>query len=451
MKKTLIALATVVALLLGAYLYMGTRVEPALQELFKQAAETNPNIAFTLKSKDAGLFRSRYAYSMSLPLGASQSNPGAPMTIVMDLFYDVAHGPVPLAAGVYSPSLAVLDATFAIDPKSSKEIREFFDLIPELASSKARARLGFDSSIGMDMTIPAFSKTFPGARGSHTTVGFKGLTGTMRATTAFETYTGQFAAPGLAINDNDVALTLESMTLSMNAVRLRPNLWGGTHQMRAQSLTVIPRGAERFSMQNLTGDVALTPRSNLLDYLIALSGTYAAPHGQTIPLAMNIGWRNLDIDALSELIAVINKPEALGGDYARIEPQLRSLGSVMVSRSPSMEFGVRAYEGERLLSLSCDIRAEGMNTLPQTMAQATALLKGKAEFSGRQQDLTDVTCALAASARNADLTKAKCADDLTALIDQMAALGYVTRIGEKLSSKASWDGRELTVNGKPLK
>jgi uncharacterized protein YdgA (DUF945 family) len=451
MKKLLIALVALAVLLLASYAFVGTRVEPAIQEMLGQASAGNPNLVILPKSKAGGLFSSRYVFTISFTLPPKQQRPGAPLNIMLDINYDVAHGPIPFAAGVYTPCLAVMDATFALTPQSGKEIRSFFDMVPELASSKARARLGFDSSLDTQLTVPGFSRTFPDARGMPTTVTFKGLTGHMASPAGPGKVTGQFFAPSLAIQDKDAQVTLDALALDVDASRLRPGLWAGTYKFRAGSLNVAPKGQDRFALRDLLLDAALTQRQDVADYAFTASAGYAMQSGRVLPVSLGTSLKNLDIGGLEQFITLSQKPETAGGDFSRLEPELRAIANILLARSPYLEFSVKALEKDKQMTFSCDIRPEGMTTLPQTLPQAAPMLRVKADLSCGQADLLEAACSLAAEMKSAGVTKAQCAQDLTAQIDQAAATGFVTRAGDKLSSKASWDGREFTVNGKPLK
>ncbi|MFZ5428283.1 MAG: DUF945 family protein [Thermodesulfobacteriota bacterium] len=446
MKKAFVG-ATLVAVVLAASFYVtGRQVEKVLMETLERMAAQSPDLTVTPKGISGGIFSSRLEYNIKLNLPPDRRNPSRPNLLSIDAVYDVAHGPAPIASGGLTPCMAEITSTFTVQQDSSPDIAAFFKELPELEKSKARTRVGFDSSMSTALEIPAFTKTVTNALGVPSTFAWKGLTGSFEMPGDFSSLTGALAAPGLTIQDKDASVTLGGMKCEVNARILVRNLWSGHYSVRLDSLEVKPVNEERISIRDVAVAHSLTPRGDVMDYLIDASGQFPVENGRQLPVKMSLALKNLDIPALSDLADLMRKPPA----PSISEAELRDIGNAMLPCSPRIELDAEAVEEGGKLTLHAELHAEGMKTLPMHALQALPMLRMSAGFSGREEGVASLVCALAAN-KQAGQSKEQCLASLTAQVGQFADRGYITREGGILAARALWDGTNFTINGKQLR
>ncbi len=451
MKKVLAVVALAAVLLLASFYVTGQRVEPVLQGLLNQAAAQNSGLTVTPVSKSGGLFTSRLVYNLKLALAPDRRNPTKPNTLSVDVTYDVAHGPVPFTAGVYTPCMADITSTFAVREDSNPDIVNFFKMLPDLEKIKTRTLLAFDSSMTTDLDAPAFTRTVTNPQGVATTFIWKGASGRMHAPAEFTSITGSLTAPGLTIQDKDAVVALQDLKCDLKGKFLLKNVWSGGYTLRLASLDVKPEGKDALSLKDLTGDVSLTPRGEVLDYVVAFAAIFMGSQGTPTPAKVALSFKSLDMAALNDLITLTRATPKAPGVPAVSETELRNIGNAMLARSPSIELDAEAVEGGDKLTLRAEFHTEGMKTLPFHMLQALPMLRASADFSGREQALLQLACSISSRVEKGLKDKNQCMTDLAARFEQFVSKGFAMREGDTLVSRARWDGQEFTVNGKPLK
>ena len=450
MKKLLAVLVVFTALLFCSYFMVGQRVESVFTESTAKVTEHSPNIVFTLKEKAKGFFSSRYVYTLQVSLPPELRTSGAPTNLAMDLVYNVAHGPLPLTAGDFTPCLALCDTTLSPETSGDKAVTEFFKGVPELAKSTLRTRIAFDSSSTTQVAVPAFVKTISADKSAPFTITFKGLTGTIRTPSTYDAYKAALSSPGLSLQDADATLVCGTVSLQGDSKLMGRRLWTGTQRLAVETADFLPKTGAAVKLQKLALDASLTPQNGTLDYVFALSGNQTLPQGNALPVAVSFTGRNLDMAALDTLIALMEKVQSTGEDLSKSESELRAVVNAMLPKKPAVEIDAKAFEGSDQILLHCEIRPEGLTSLPQQILATLPFLRAKADFSGPQKAVTDFACSVLEGVSPPQQSKEECARGLSREIDQILAQGLMQRDGDKLSASAQWDGQKLTVNGKPL-
>lgn len=450
MKKVLAAIVAVALVFVSASYLLGQRAESVVKGQFAKAEAQYPGLVVTLKSESRRVFSSRYVYLLDMTV--PQEQPSAkPVRVAVDATVDVAHGPLPLAGASAAPCLAQITGAFAVAPESDPAIKDFFANFPELLASTATTRIFFSMDGASTLTVPPLSRTITTREGKPLSVSWQGLNASATHDAEFTTFVNAASAPLLLVKDAEATLALRDMTLASNARLLTGMVWGGDHKVKVGAIEFTSAGAAKpDSVSGLSLDVSLTPRGDIADYTVAAEGRLNSSSGASLPLRAKMALRNLDIAALNEFLTLARKSGPGASARTLDEAQLRSIGNAMLPRSPSFGIELGAFEGEGAVSLSADLSVEGLASIPETAEQAVPFLRGKARLAGGMANLSQAVCRVVASNPQSGVNEEQCRRELPMAAAQYAAMGLLTINGDKVESSATWDGKALMVNGRPL-
>ncbi|GFK95625.1 hypothetical protein NNJEOMEG_03493 [Fundidesulfovibrio magnetotacticus] len=444
MRTLLAILAAALLILLGSFLYLGAQAREAVQQYLSPAASGATGAAMSLKERSSGLFSSRLVFRQEMVLSEDSGKHEEAPHVVFDVVCDIAHGPLPLAAGSFSPSLALVAVSFAVDPASDASVRDFFQRLPELAATRATIRYAFDRKSVMDLTVPPLERTLPDDKGGQVTVRFQGLTATAVANAAMEAVEGTLASPGLSLRDKDAGTDLDGLSLTFDSKMSRPGFWTGTYVLKAGSLRTVQSGGQALHLRDARADMGLLLKGDALDYLFALAATVAPENGQPVPLRASLETRNLDAAAMERLTALLRESQ-VPGRGAPDEAQMRAVGEALLKGRPQLDLDLNLLDGNALQALHAEVRVEELSEMPQHLAGLLPFLRAKAAFSGREADLLGLLCAIKALGHG--LPPEQCGQVLSMTVENQVALGRLRREGDRLLADALWDGDRFTLNG----
>lgn len=447
MKKLLLALIALCLIVLASSYWFGLRTEGLMQAALERVTSNAPFLKITLKEKHRGIFSSTYTYSMASAPGTGADAPGN--ALVASLTTRVAHGPIPFAAGDFAPCQALADSVLAVDPASGQEFKKFNEQFPELSRSTIRTRFAFDGSGVTDIAIPAFKKTISGENGEPVDLDWQGLTSRTTFNDGFTAYVTTIQAPLLHVRSKQVDVTLAGISGDYDMKKTGGKIWTGKQRSMIKSLTVLPEtGGQPTRIDSLSLAADITPRAEVLDYLLEASGALALAGKPPLPVRLSFTLRDLDQAALGEFYDLVRRPAATPGESPLTEADGQRLLKTLLGRSPSLALVLEAKEGGSPLTLNAEVRCQGMKELPAELTQALSMLRAQAGFEGSAKATADLACRFQEAAGQDGGTD--CGPTISAQLDQFAQQGFVVLSGDKLSSKATWDGKELMVNGNKM-
>lgn len=450
MKKTVVILLVLAVLLGGGYYWIGLRAESALQgQLAFIEAQYGPR--FTLKHKDRGIFSSTYRYTVTYTL-ASGNTAGKPVSI--DVLETVSHGPIPFASGSWKPALAVLDVTLLSGPDAPQGFNKLLEIVPELRQTRLRASIGFDGNSLFRLDVPAFKRSVTAADGAALALDWRGATATCDIGPQAASIEAALDAPQLSITRQDTLVTIQGVAMRSATKLDGKNLYLGKSALHVGSVQVKKGAAEVLSLGDLVLEGDCARREAVVDGGVALRGHgLAGKTGDTVRFDVALALKNLEFAALDELV----------GDWTRIsvqplppEEQQRQLEDVLHRRAPALFSRGPILELNRCVlgvpagtvESSARLAYVGTGPLPATFPAAAARFTAAARIATTQAALFDVV-RLAGKA-NPTLDAGQARQQIEQGLAELIASGFVVRDQDKLSARADWDGKALTVNGKTI-
>jgi uncharacterized protein YdgA (DUF945 family) len=451
MKKILIAVVALGALYTASAYCIGFKVESEITAQVEQLTTNSPNLVCTLKQKHRGIFESSYTYGLDFNAPPQAGKDAASSRISFDATWRVAHGPIPFAAKVFNPCLALASATFSINPETDADIREVFDKLPELLETTIHARYGFDLGTTTDITMPPVDKTLAFADTPPFQLAWQGLTANVKSNSDLSAYTMTVNAPGLSIKDSEALVSLSGLSGSSEFNRIQGLVWGGDFRYLLKSLTVEPASPGKpFEVRDLALALNMKPIGPVLDYALDLSGTGKLAGGAILPARLGLTLHSVDLAALNDLLAVLrNKSRTPESPLLSPEDYQRTAKSLL-ARSPWFEVTLSAMEGgEGPVAAQANVKTELMKDLPDNLLLAFTELRAGARIDAPEKTFQDLAC-LFLSETGSAMPEAECRAEVTEQLDAYVSRGYLIRNGGKLSAQAQWNGQGILINGKPM-
>ena len=458
MKKNLALLAALVFLvgLPICYYWVGITAEDVLETKIARLREYY-GLKIALKEKSRGLLSSSYRYTVNFDLPRpTQAGATVPQTISFDLHEVMHHGPIPFTSGTWTPALAVLDSGLEPHQAGQKAFHQFLETFPELRQSALRTTFGFSGDSRTTLTVPPTKRTITQPDGTAFAVLWQGLTAELDATANAEAFTLALDAPLLDVKGNTATVTLQGLSWTSKTTLHGQNLYLGNSAFSLTTLSVqnVAATAPSFALSNLALTGNSEQRGEVVDGAVSLRGESVdlKTQGKTT-FEMAFSLKDLDFKTLDTLVEDFRR---ISLQRAAPEVQLQQLqvlllrqGGALFSKGPRFTVetlalrlpsgtvegsGFVAYSGTEALPAS----------IPQALGRFTASVKAKASEAALLELF------LASVKGDAALAGQTGRPQLEAVVQDLAEKGFVVREKGNLSATADWNGKALTVNGKPL-
>ena len=447
-----LGLVLIIALGLPASSYwLGTRLDSGL-EAQRSLLEAQYGIPITVLEKKQGVFSSTYRYQVRLGPGL---DPGLALPS-FEVTGVVAHGPIPFASGSLRPALAVMDLHFAPVGDAPTAWGDIQKTIPELGQTSLRTVFAFSGDSSTRLAVLPVNRTIPQKDGTSLDVHWQAVTGHLDMTADLGTIDVVLDAPDAGLGDKTMALSLQGFSLVSNAKRVGQNLYVGTSRLALADLTLTNRVAadKSFALNQLGMTARTDVQEGALDSVMsAQCQSLQLPGLAKVSLDMAFSLKNLDAAALDTAASEFRRinlqkmsPQAMVQAY---EVLLRRHGAAITSRGPRLaldRFVLGLPSGT--VEATASVAYAGSGALPETVPAALARLTALASIKTSQAALLDL--AAVAGKSNPALAGASAQPMVEAAVAGLEAKGFVVRDKDGLSAAAAWDGKTLTVNGKPL-
>ncbi|MCE5336987.1 MAG: YdgA family protein [Desulfobacteraceae bacterium] len=251
MKKLLAILFVLAILLAGAYCgasyWAGMQAQSQYEQMLDHVSRSY-NAKAVSKSYERGVFESRALTSITL----TGSPPAEPIRFSLE--NSIYHGPLFFEENRHvkwgvQPIQAVIRTRLAPATEDRKEFREFFEKLPELASSEFLTILHFDGSGESYLEIPPINKTLA-VDGENVQVEWRGLDAKSRFDLGIGNISGSFSAPQLSITEKDNKFYLDSFHGEFES---HPGLKGvvvGSGSFSVDRIGFDTSGAQVFSLKS---------------------------------------------------------------------------------------------------------------------------------------------------------------------------------------------------------
>jgi uncharacterized protein YdgA (DUF945 family) len=455
-KKVILALLLVIVLLglPASYYVIGLQAESALKDQLAVIQE-NYGPHFTLKEKSRGLFSSSYRYVVTYTLPAAAGNGKAlPITHSFEVVEKVSHGPIPFAAGAWTPALAVLDTRLAPDQAGLKELDEFLQTVPELRQTSLRTTFGFGGGSRSRLVVPACKRTVTAKEGTTFALDWQGATAVCDVTAQAAAVTVDVEVPSLSIGHKAGTLSLKGLSLRSDTKLDGKNLYLGNSSLKLGDLQFQGGANERLSLTDLVIEGRSARRDAVVDGWLSMRGQgFGGKIQDKLTLDMSLAIRNLEFSALD---TVMGEWERLSTQPVTFEERMRQWQAVLQAQVPQLFSRGPVVELQKCVlgvpAGSVDAAARltyaGTGPLPGDFLTAIGRFTAAARIATTQPVIEDIL-RLAGQA-NPDLAAPEVRQEAEKNIQGLVASGFASREGDKLSSRADWDGKALTVNGKTL-
>ncbi|KHK00888.1 YdgA family protein [Desulfovibrio sp. TomC] len=452
MKKIVLGLLLILALGIPASSYwLGTRLDGVL-EAQRSLLEAQYGIPITLLEKKQGVFSSTYRYEVRLAPGLDPGSALPPFEVVGV----VAHGPIPFAAGSLRPALAVMDLRLALPAEAQTTWGNIQKAIPELQQTSLRTVFAFSGDSNTRFAVPPVTRAITQKDGTALDVHWKAVTGRLDMTADLGVIDMALDAPDAGLSDKTMVLSLQGFSLTSNAKRVGLNLYVGTSRLSLAGLKLTNSVAAEnsFALNQLAITAQTDVQNGALDSAMTTQcQSLMLPGLAKVSLDMAVSLKNLDAAALDTAASEFRRlnlqkmsPQEMVQAYGDL---LRRHGAAIASRGPRLaldRFLLGLPSGP--VEATASVTAAGSGALPETVPAALARLTAVASLKTSLAAIMDL--AAAAGKSNPALAGASAQPMVEAAVAGLAAQGYVVRDKDGLSAAVAWDGKTLTVNGKPL-
>jgi uncharacterized protein YdgA (DUF945 family) len=450
-KIVLILVALAVAYAASAY-FIGLRAQAVVDARLEQARADAPAVKISLLRKSQGIFTSSatYAVSMDLPAQPGKEVPGKALSL--DVTLNLDHGPVVFSGGP-SACLALVDTTFASNQETSQAVKDFLSKFPEIAQTRYTTRVAYDGSGVSTVTIPPANRTVALEDGSSLQVEWQPVTA-VAGFSADGTETDLTAScPLLRMGDGKAMVSLTGFAVAAKGKRIAGKLWTGSYRMTLDSLDAKPQAPNQpFHLDKAYANLALTPKGDVLDYAIELGGNGKSGSNMAVPASFSLLISNLDMAALGEMQALLQKQAQPGAPAQAVTPaEWLQVGNAFLARAPQIDLSFKALEGDLgPVSLQAWIKTDNMKEVPMNPQVAASQLRAWAKLDGPANGVIELACLLTQDRAKRPASDPAFRQEIAAQIDQLVLQGILSPAGNRLVSEASWDGAGLTVNGKRM-
>ncbi|WP_243438502.1 DUF945 family protein [Fundidesulfovibrio soli] len=440
MKKSFVAALLAATAYMAITVFVANQAGGAIDSSLKRISSGSPLYRFTPQQSRIGIFSSSYTYTASF-----LSQPGGPEALSLLVTFDVAHGPIPFAAGSLSPCAALVNGRFAMAEGTPKAVRDALDQIPELFRTTLRAEAGLGGGLDLRLSVPPLFRDPPLRQE------FQGATVSVSTDMDFSRQVTKVDIPLINLQDNDYTFLLKGLTIRSDAVRLLPYVWHGQSELKLAGLSLStkdPSNTQASTLENLELRGKTTLHAPTVDYALSLSGATAINKSAPLPFSVALSLFNLDVEGFSQLNDLLQRE--YGGNEA-VRPyvdEVRKTYDMLLVRAPRVEFELKALPGtQNEVALKGEASAPALKSVPPTPQEALAQLRAKADLSAQEPGLVILVDTFSSPQEKESQAQQK---QLQTALQQLTEKGSITRDGTRISSSAVWDGSALLVNGKPL-
>ncbi|WP_243311195.1 DUF945 family protein [Fundidesulfovibrio agrisoli] len=439
MKKSFLAVLFAATAYMAVTVFVAFNAGGTIDAALKQAFAESPTLRFSPKGSSIGIFSSSYTYNLGF-----STQPNGPEAPALTVTFDVAHGPIPFAAGSFSPCAAVVNTRFSLAKNTPEAARAALEQVPELLNTKLRAEAGFGGSLDILLTVPPLFRDTPQRQE------FQGAKVSVLTDTCFSSHTTKADIPLISLQDDSYTFLLKGLTIRSDAVKLRPYVWHGESTLKLAGLALSTKDTtppRSFTLENLAVPGKTVLHGPTIDASFSLSGVTSVNNSAPLPLFFSTTLYNLDLDGFSQLYGLLQREYGGGGDAVRpYVDEVRKTYDLLLARSPRVEIEMKALAGTpNEIAFKGEASAPELKSVPPTPQEALAQLRAKADLSAQEQGLVILVDTFSSPEEKESQVQQQ---QLQTALQQLTEKGFLTRDGSSIKASAVWDGKALMVNGK---
>ncbi|MFP5238365.1 MAG: DUF945 family protein, partial [Acidobacteriota bacterium] len=363
MKKSFLAVLLAATAYMAVTVFVAYHAGGTIDATLKRITADSPVLRFTPTGSSIGIFSSSYTYQAGF-----STQPGSPEAPALTATFDVAHGPIPFAAGSFSPRTSVVTVRFAVSPDTPQKVREALDKAPELLKSTLRAETGFGGGLDISLTVPPIFRDAPLRQE------FQGAKVTVSTNISLSQQATKVDVPLISLQDKDYTFQLKGLSLRSDGVKLRPYVWHGETLLKLKALDLSatdPGSAQSTMLENLELRGKTTLHAPTIDYTLSVGGSTAVNKSAPLPFSLVLSLFNLDVEGFSQLNDLLQRE--YGGNQANrpFVDEVRKTYDLLLARSPKVEMDLKALHGtQNEIALKGEASAPGAKSLPPSPQEA---------------------------------------------------------------------------------
>ncbi|TQV89799.1 YdgA family protein [Aliikangiella coralliicola] len=344
MKKIIILIFAIAAIVLITPFFVGSKAETAIKDVYAKVNE-NPTYQLKITEYNKGWFYSDAKLELVLTLPQEISIPPVVVTQKMQ------HGPFLWTSGGFGTGL--VDTIFGVELPA--ELQAELDKIKEIDENtiSITSRMAFDSSVDSQVVVKPF------------VVNHEGVTVDVKAADIQSSLqksgkmTGNGYWDGMSVTESDVKmLEIGKMSLSMDQNLVSGEMFSplalfeGDFNVSLANLNVNGKNpGESLGIK----DFAITAKSDINEKLANINVVFGAKTIEAIQqtftdLTYDISFENLDTEVLQELNKIMIESQSnAGGNPMAAAAQVQGLLPKLVEKGPLIKinkFGVNTAAGE---------------------------------------------------------------------------------------------------------
>lgn len=490
MRKPTSILILLVLVIMGLWAgftyWFGMKAEQQYHALLEHASQ-GQYAKFVNESYRRGFMDSQAQtiLEIQLPMGPN----GEIQSYKVPLIQDITHGPFPISGlgeseSRWQPVMAVIETRLAPGSELESHFTRLWSQFPELATLRDYSVLYLDGKGRERLMMPPFQRTF--GPDEPVAVNWKGLSLQVDFANDLKDFSGSLSMPGMEARSKELTLQLGEVKLAFTANEGISGLWLGEGSFSLVSLEVtLDQDTEPQSLQ-LQGFSVNTATSATGDNINSQLGIRTEllkfDEHRYGPGNFEIEFRNFDAPALARLQESLREETGQAGQPPATTDQMKMLARYMeilpalLKKSPEIEIkqltlktslgdltgtARLAFDGTKAgavndfmalitgLTVQVDVKiGEGLlrNALTGIMEAEVLAELEELETEIPNEESEELASTLPGEEEIRALVAERIDEQLAALTEQK----ILVKEDRTFSAKASYEGGQITLNGRPL-
>ncbi len=490
MRKSTSILILLVLVIMGLWAgftyWFGMKAEQQYHALIEHASQ-GQYVRFMNESYRRGFMDSqaRTILEIQLPMGPN----GEMQSYKVPLIQDLTHGPFPISRlgeseSRWQPVMAVIETRLAPGSELENQFTRLWSQFPELATLRDYSVLYLDGKYRERLVMPPFQRTFD--PDEPVAVNWKGLSLQLDFTNDLKDFSGSLNMQGIEARSKELTLQLGELKLSFTTNEGISGLWLGESSFSLVSLEVTldqDTEPQSLQLQGLSVDTATSATGDNINSQLGIrTDLLKFDEHRYGPGNFEIEFRNFDAPALALLQESLSEETSQSGQPPATTDQMKMLAKYMeilpalLKKSPEIEIkrltlktslgdltgtARLAYDGTKAgavhdvlaliagLTVQVDVKiAEGLLRNALTGIEEAEVLAELEELETEPPDGESEE--LESALPGAEEIRALVADRIDEQLATLTEQKILVKEDHTFSVKASYEGGQITLNGRPL-
>jgi len=477
MKKSaaiVVGLVVLAAAWLGGTWYTGQMLETKSAQGIAQfnaqiAEQAPPGMSVTLAelSSERGFFSSRVRYAVNLVMDSSVSRQlQEPLNLQLEMDVEYEHGPFPvstLARGQFMPQMAFARSTL----RETESTAQWF----KLAQGQTPLTVETTASYGGN---GQFALNFAALKTEHedAVFSFSGakMDGTVQAKNqhikAVLNMPEISVVPVEGSTKAPFALRLSDLRMDVDTWQNRFGTNSGSNQLSIANVSMEQNGQTNLTLEQLTYNTTHTDDEQFMHGQATLSTQAVTVKGQALgSLSMTTQFKRLDgktvkqlADTLGEVFAQARKSQGSQGVNLALmgaAGDLMKAAQSLLTHNPTLmqELKLETGKGHSKLALNLTLQPLPETALADMSTLYQAVKSVTLDVNVHQPMLTELSAKLlqiTGAKKDTQTAQAQAVEQIEQGVLMATLLGLVEKQGDALKSRWTYDGTNISVNGREM-